>query len=77
MERRYTVVIEQDEDGVYIASIPSLPGVVEQGQTEDEAFDRVKEAATFTLNSMTEEGEEIPDSDLEPRKTRELDLAIG
>ncbi len=77
MERQYTVVIAPDEDGVYIATIPALPGVVEQGSTEDEAFEHVKEAAVFTLDSMSEEGEEIPESDVNTRTTRELDLAVG
>ncbi len=61
--RAYTVVIEQDEDDMYIATIPSLPGVVEQGETEEEAYENVTEAVHFTLDSMAEEGDEIPPSD--------------
>ena len=63
MERRYTVIIEQDEDGVFIATCPALPGVVEQGDTEDEAFENIGAAIRFTLDSMVEEGEELPRSD--------------
>ncbi len=37
--RHYKVVIEPDEDGVFIATVPSVPGVAEQGESVDEAFD--------------------------------------
>ena len=74
--RTYIVSIEPDEDGVYIATIPALPGVVEQGGTEEEAYNRVVNALTFTLNSMTERGEEIPPSDAGRRVLREVELAV-
>ncbi len=74
--RAYTVVIEQDEDGVYIATIPALPGVVEQGETEEEVYERVTEAGLFTLNSMAERGEEIPPSDAGRQVLREVELAV-
>lgn len=63
MARRYKVVIEKDETGVYVATAPALPGVVEQGDTADEAFENMGAAMRFTLDSMTEEGEELPRSD--------------
>ncbi len=63
MERRYKVIIEPDEDGVYVATVPALPGVVEQGDTEDEAFQNIGAAIRFTLDSMHEEGEVPPPSD--------------
>jgi antitoxin HicB len=77
MARRYKVLIEQDETGVYIATAPALPGVVEQGDTVDEAFENMGAAMRFTLDSMAEEGEELPPSDAphsvevrEPRASR-------
>jgi predicted RNase H-like HicB family nuclease len=73
--RTYTVVIERDEDGVYIATIPAFPGVVEQGKTEEEAYERVTEAGFFTLKSMNERGEEIPPSDAGHQVLREVELA--
>jgi predicted RNase H-like HicB family nuclease len=63
MERRYNVVIEQDETGVYVVTAPALPSVVEQGDTEDEAFENMGTAIRFTLDAMLEEGEELPSSD--------------
>ena len=74
--RRYTVVIEPDEDGVFIATVPALPGVVDQGNTQEEAFENIKEALDFTLADMIERGEEIPPSDAGRRVVREVDLAV-
>ena len=76
--RRYRVIIEQDEDGVYIATAPALPGVVEQGNTVDEAFANMGAAMRFTLESMAEEGEELPSSDApaSSREIRNIELAV-
>jgi predicted RNase H-like HicB family nuclease len=41
---RYRVVIEQDEDGVYVVECPSLPGCISQGKTRDEAVANIKDA---------------------------------
>ncbi len=63
-KRRFAVAIHPDpEDGGYVASIPSLPGVYGQGETEDEALEDVREALEFTLESMAELGEELPRGD--------------
>lgn len=74
--RYYKVVIDPDEDGVYIATVPALPGVVEQGETTEEAFERVREALTFTLDCMAEEGEEIPPSDADMSEVRGVELVV-
>jgi antitoxin HicB len=58
--KKFVVVINPDpEDGGYVATVPSLPGVVGQGETEEEAFEGVKAALQFTLESMVEQGEEL------------------
>ncbi|MFN7908919.1 MAG: type II toxin-antitoxin system HicB family antitoxin, partial [Microcystis sp.] len=33
---KYRVLIEQDEDGIYVAEVPSLPGCISQGNTREE-----------------------------------------
>jgi predicted RNase H-like HicB family nuclease len=77
VERRYMVVIDKDEDGAYIAVAPALPGVVEQGDTVDEAFENMGAAIRFTLDSMREEGEELPPSDApSSREVRNIELVI-
>ncbi len=50
----FTVVIEQDEDGVYVASVPELPGCHTQAQTLDELNLRIKEAIELCLEVMSE-----------------------
>ena len=74
--RRYMVVIEPDEDGVYIATVPSVPGVAEQGGSAEEAMENLKEGLAFHLESMEMEGEEIPPSDAPEREIRNLELAV-
>ncbi len=59
---RYRVLIEQDEDGVYVAEVPSLPGCISQGKTRTEALDNIKEAIAGYLDSLKENGEPIPPS---------------
>ena len=77
MERRYKVIIEKDEDGAYTASAPALPGVVEQGDTEDQAFENMGAAIRFTLDSMSKEGEELPISDAAHyREVRNIELVF-
>ena len=43
-KHRFPIIIEQDEDGIYIASVPSLAGCHTQAKTLDELRDRIKEA---------------------------------
>ena len=59
---RYRVLIEQDEDGVYVAEVPALPGCISQGKTRSEAIDNVKEAISGYLESLKAHDEPIPPS---------------
>ena len=43
-KRWYPVIIEQDEDGVYLATVPSIDGCYTQGRTVEQALERAKEA---------------------------------
>lgn len=43
------VVVEQDEDGVFIVSIPSLRGCRSYGYTLDEAMHNISEAAELCI----------------------------
>jgi len=62
---RYRVLIEQDEDGAYVAEVPSLPGCITQGATRDEALSNVREAIGAYLASLEEHGEPVPPPILE------------
>ena len=59
---RYRVLIEQDEDGVYVAEVPALPGCISQGKTRSEAIDNVKEAISGYLESLKAHDEPVPPS---------------
>jgi len=58
MKRIFNIVIEQDEDGVYVAKAVDIPGCYTQGMTIEEAMERVREAIQVCLEA---EHEEIPD----------------
>ena len=54
MSREFSVVIERDEEGYLVASVPSLPGCHTQARSLDELMDRVREAITLCLEVQTE-----------------------
>jgi predicted RNase H-like HicB family nuclease len=45
----FTVLIEKDEDGILVASVPALKGCHSQGKTMDELLARIKEAIELCL----------------------------
>lgn len=57
---KYRVLIEQDEDGVYVAEVPSLPGCISQGQTRDEVIENIRESIAAYLESLEAHDEPIP-----------------
>jgi len=59
---RYRVVIEPDEDGVFVADCPSLPGCVSEGKTRQEALKNIQEAIEGYIASLKAHGEPVPPS---------------
>ncbi len=59
---RYRVLIEQDEDGVFVAECPSLPGCISQGRTRDEALSNIKDAIAGYVESLRKHDEPVPPS---------------
>lgn len=59
---KFRVIIEADEDGVFVATCPSLPGCVSQGATRAEARTNIQEAIEAYLESLERHGEPIPPS---------------
>lgn len=57
---KYRVLIEQDEDGVFVAEVPSLPGCVTQGSTRSEALANAHEAIAGYLESLKAHDQPIP-----------------
>jgi predicted RNase H-like HicB family nuclease len=49
MQRDFTVIVERDEDGYYVASVPALAGCHTQARSLDELMLRVEEAIALCL----------------------------
>jgi len=56
MPLKLLVTLFQDEDGVFVAECPSIPGCVSQGKTEEEAMKNVREAIRECLEVRAERG---------------------
>lgn len=59
---RFRIIIEQDEDGFFIAECPSLPGCISQGKTRKEAIANIKDAMEGYLESLKKHNDPIPPS---------------
>ncbi len=57
---KFTVVVERDEDGLYIASVPLLQGCYTQGETYEDALENVKDAIRLHIEARKELGEPVP-----------------
>lgn len=54
MKHEFSVVIERDNEGRYVASVPALPGCHTQARSLDELMDRVREAIALCLEAEAE-----------------------
>jgi len=57
---KFTVVVERDEDGFYIASVPLLQGCYTQGKTYEEALENIKDAIKLHIEARQSLGEPVP-----------------
>ena len=55
------VLLYTDEDGIWIAEVPSLPGCISDGKTREEATERIKEAIDLWIEAAIAHNEEIPE----------------
>ena len=53
---KFTVTIDRDEDGVWIAACPAIPGCVSEGTTKEQALENEKEAIKLCLEVRAERG---------------------
>ena len=69
---KYRVLIEQDEDGMFIIDVPALPGCISQGKTREEALQNIQEAIAAYLESLKARSEPI----LPPIEEEVVEVAI-
>jgi predicted RNase H-like HicB family nuclease len=67
---KFIITLLQDEDGVFIAECPSIPGCVSQGKTESEAEANIREAIRECLEVREEKGMPLTVS------TRQIEVSV-
>lgn len=67
---KFIITIFQDEDGIFIAECPSIPGCVSQGKTEQEAEQNIQEAIKECLEVRVEKGMPLT------LTTREVEVSV-
>ena len=68
--RTYTIVLEPEETGGFMVSVPALPGCFTQGQTVEECRDRAVEAIAVHIAGLKADGEQVPEEHAEPQLLR-------
>ncbi len=56
---KFKIVLEKDVEGGFVATVPSLPGCVSQGETEEEALANIKEAISLHMESLAADGQPL------------------
>ena len=64
---KFRILIQQDEDGVFVAECPTLPGCISQGGTRAEAIINIQDAMSGYIASLKKHNEPIP-----PAMTEEI-----
>jgi len=60
LSMRYTVILDKEPDGGYVATVPALPGCISQGDTRDEVMDNIREAADLYIEDCIASGDPVP-----------------
>lgn len=63
MSRRYTVILEKEEEGGYHVFCPALPGCHTQSETIEEGIINIREAIQLYIESLIEDGQPVPEED--------------
>ena len=56
----YTVILEQDSDGGFVAIVPALAGCVSQGKTRAEVMTNIREAEELYIEDCIAAGDPVP-----------------
>lgn len=59
---KFRIILEQDEDKIFVAECPALPGCISQGKTRLEAITNIKDAMKGYLESLKKHNEPVPPS---------------
>lgn len=59
---KFRIIIEKDENGMFIAECPTLPGCISQGKTRMETLRNIKDAMNGYIESLKKHNEPIPPS---------------
>ena len=57
---KYDAVFEEQPDGGYTVTVPSLPGCISEGDTFEEARENIADAIKLYVECMIADGEEVP-----------------
>jgi predicted RNase H-like HicB family nuclease len=60
------VILIPDEVGGYTVEVPSLPGCISEGDTVEDALNNVREAIDLYIETLVEDGQEVPNDITEP-----------
>ena len=67
---KITVTIDRDEDGIWVAECPSIPGCVSQGDTKEEALANIRKAIELCIEVRAEKGMPLT------IETRQVEVAV-
>jgi len=67
---KFLVTVDRDEDGVWVAECPAIPGCVSQGTAKEEALESIREAIALCLEVRAERGLPLT------VETRQIEVAI-
>jgi predicted RNase H-like HicB family nuclease len=67
---KFLVTVDRDEDGMWVAECPAIPGCVSQGETREEAVDNIREAIALCLEVRAEQGLPLT------VETRQIEVAV-
>ena len=73
--RKFTVILEAEEEGGFTVRVPSIPEIVTYGKDEAEALAMAEDAIRLVLEDSAARGETIPDS--EPAVIREVTITLA
>jgi antitoxin HicB len=59
---KFRIIIQQDEDGIFVSECPNLPGCISQGKTREEAIENIQDAIKGYVESLKKHNEPVPPS---------------